>query len=36
MTKVFKKSNSRIARWFKSITTRKTPYRWYDVENCGM
>jgi hypothetical protein len=36
MTEVIKRNGSRMARWFKKATKRKTAYRWYDVEHCGM
>jgi hypothetical protein len=27
----------RVVRWFKTITgQKKTPYRWYEVDNCGL
>ena len=31
------KTGSRVVRWFKTVTPkRKTPYRWYEVDHCGM
>jgi len=37
MTKVVKKTHSRMARWFKQMTEKnKTPYRWYEVDHCGI
>ncbi len=27
----------RVVRWLKTITAqKKTPYRWYEVDNCGL
>jgi hypothetical protein len=31
-----KKSGSKVVRWFRQATQKKTPYRWYEVEHCGM
>jgi len=36
MTKVKNKKETPIRRWLRKITQRKKPYRWYDVEHCGM
>ena len=28
---------TRVVRWFRRITgQQKTPYRWYEVDNCGL
>ncbi len=37
MTTKHEKTGTRVVRWFKTITPkRKMPYRWYEVDHCGM
>jgi hypothetical protein len=37
MAALVKKTGSRVVRWVKQFTQKnKTPYRWYEVDHCGM
>jgi hypothetical protein len=36
MTVQTKRSGSRVRRWFRKISQRKAPYRWYEVDHVGM
>jgi hypothetical protein len=37
MTALVKNTGWAVVRWFKHIAQKnKTPYRWYEVDPCGM